>query len=174
MLYNVCISVVLLHALLEQLCTRVLCLQAACAALSLSQQSSTVFPLRRKTEYSIGANQSLIDWVPPCVPAAAPSWRRACTLSGYHERTVYSVDWSRLHGRIATGAADNCIRVFQEVTSRAAGDSSTDTFELEVLAPGAHRGDVNCVRWCPREASVLVSAGDDGLIKLWRFVPSTL
>ena len=35
----------------------------------------------------------------------------------------------------------------------------------------AHSGDVNCVRWNPDEkfSDILVSTGDDGIIKLWQF-----
>lgn len=44
----------------------------------------------------------------------------------------------------------------------------------------AHDGDVNCVRWCPvphtsssalPSSHTLATAGDDGLVKIWRFAP---
>ena len=44
----------------------------------------------------------------------------------------------------------------------------------------AHDGDVNCVRWCPvphtsssalASSHTLATAGDDGLVKIWRFAP---
>jgi WD40 repeat protein len=44
--------------------------------------------------------------------AATPS--KICTLSGFHKRTIFSVDWSQ-DGVIATGAADDCIRLFAQV-----------------------------------------------------------
>lgn len=34
----------------------------------------------------------------------------------------------------------------------------------------AHASDINCVRWNPRERSLLASTSDDGLVKLWRLV----
>lgn len=40
-------------------------------------------------------------------------WRHVCTLSGYHDRTIFSVHWSR-DGVIASGAADDAIRLFVE------------------------------------------------------------
>jgi WD40 repeat protein len=32
----------------------------------------------------------------------------------------------------------------------------------------AHSADVNCVKWHPTDPTLLASAGDDGVIKLWR------
>ena len=40
-------------------------------------------------------------------------WRHLCTLTGYHDRTIFSVHWSR-DGIIASGAADDAIRFFVE------------------------------------------------------------
>ncbi|PSC68890.1 DNA mismatch repair MSH4 [Micractinium conductrix] len=40
-------------------------------------------------------------------------WRLLSTLSGFHDRTVFSVDWSK-GGLIASGCADNAIRIFGE------------------------------------------------------------
>lgn len=41
------------------------------------------------------------------------SWRHISTLSGYHERTIFSVSWSS-EGVIASGAADDAISLFVE------------------------------------------------------------
>ncbi|XWS43419.1 hypothetical protein CRYUN_Cryun16bG0102000 [Craigia yunnanensis] len=40
-------------------------------------------------------------------------WNHLCTLSGYHDRTIFSVHWSR-EGIIASGAADDVVRLFVE------------------------------------------------------------
>lgn len=40
-------------------------------------------------------------------------WGLLSTLSGYHDRTIFSVHWSKA-GLIASGAADNAIRIFGE------------------------------------------------------------
>src|SRR5690242_16516429 len=50
----------------------------------------------------------------PHFHAGEPRWGLLTTLSGYHDRTIYSVDWSTT-GMLATACADNGIRIFQEV-----------------------------------------------------------
>lgn len=35
----------------------------------------------------------------------------------------------------------------------------------------AHAADLNCVRWHPSDPTLLASAGDDGVIKIWRLHP---
>lgn len=127
-------------------------------------------------------------------------WRLLSTLSGYHERTVFSVDWSR-QGLIASGCADNAIRIFaeasgsddalaaersvravfmqqqqqqqegQEAGSGRSGSEGSGTFRLMCKREQAHQLDVNCVRWHPTEPSLLASAGDDCCVMLWRWRP---
>ncbi|CAI7771686.1 unnamed protein product [Closterium sp. NIES-53] len=43
---------------------------------------------------------------------SARGWSHVCTLPGFHDRTIFHVDWSMVHGLIATAAGDDCIRVF--------------------------------------------------------------
>lgn len=50
------------------------------------------------------------------------------------------------------------------------GASSGGSWREAALARNAHKLDVNCVRWHPKDASLLASAGDDGVVKLWRHV----
>jgi len=33
---------------------------------------------------------------------------------------------------------------------------------------GAHAGDINCVRWNPKEPDLLASCGDDNMVRIWR------
>ncbi|KAI8617466.1 WD40-repeat-containing domain protein [Chytriomyces sp. MP71] len=86
------------------------------------------------------------------------------TLENAHARAIYSVSWSRVsHGAIATCGGDNCIRIFSF-------DADKKTLTLLHELPAAHgEFDVNCVRWCPVEASghLLASAGDDYNVKIW-------
>jgi WD40 repeat protein len=45
---------------------------------------------------------------------------------------------------------------------------SSSSWCLVAEAEGAHTADVNCVAWHPRDDTLLASAADDGLVKLWR------
>ncbi|KAK1300960.1 hypothetical protein QJS10_CPB13g01587 [Acorus calamus] len=92
------------------------------------------------------------------------SWKHLCTLSGYHDRTVFSVHWSST-GIIASGAADDAIRLFIENK-----DSSIDglSYKLLLKKEKAHDMDVNSVQWNSKEPELLASASDDGTIKIWR------
>ncbi|KAJ0799284.1 putative transcription factor WD40-like family [Helianthus annuus] len=87
-----------------------------------------------------------------------------CTLSGYHDRTIFSVHWSR-EGIIATGAADDAICLFIE-----SEDHSVDgpKYKLLLKKDKAHDMDINSVRWSPTENRHLASASDDGTIKIWK------
>lgn len=93
------------------------------------------------------------------------------TLSGFHERTIFSIDWSPHGDFIATGAADDAIRVFRQ-------HSPGTTFNLAAVERKAHSSDINCVRWNPAAVPtdgsgslLLASAGDDAVIRIWRFTP---
>lgn len=90
------------------------------------------------------------------------------SISGYHDRTVFALDWSAA-GFIATACADNTIRVFS--VTEASGEDGLGprlTCELECKREAAHPLDVNCVRWHPKDPQLLASAGDDGSIRIWR------
>ena len=106
-------------------------------------------------------------------------------------REVYSVDWAE-GDWVAAGCGDDCVRVLSASGPQSFSLRSRQTKMLSVAAeePGAHAADVNCVRWHPHakrpgqvgkpawaesmgEAPVhiLASASDDGMVRLWQFVP---
>uniref|UniRef100_A0A5B6YYT4 Probable cytosolic iron-sulfur protein assembly protein CIAO1 homolog n=1 Tax=Davidia involucrata TaxID=16924 RepID=A0A5B6YYT4_DAVIN len=90
-------------------------------------------------------------------------WKHLCTLSGYHDRTIFSVHWSR-EGVIASGAADDAIRLFVE-----SNDGLVDgpMCKLLLKKDKAHDMDINSVQWSSAENRLLASASDDGTIKIW-------
>lgn len=92
------------------------------------------------------------------------SWKCICSVSGFHTRTIYSVDWCHLTGLIATGAADDAIRFFKEDEK---SDPDEPTFDLLCQMQQSHSQDVNSVAWNPSVPGLLASASDDCDIKLW-------
>lgn len=63
----------------------------------------------------------------------------------------------------ATCGADDAVRIFWQ------RQGAPLQFEAAYTHARAHAGDVNCVRWHPRDPSLLFTAGDDALGKLWRW-----
>jgi len=87
-----------------------------------------------------------------------PAWKCQYTIAGVHPRAVYDVDWS-LAGRLVSAGGDDAIRIFSE---------REEDWECELTEYNAHEMDVNCVRWNPKDPSVLVSCSDDETAKIWR------
>lgn len=103
-----------------------------------------------------------------------------------------SIDWSPNNSYIATGSGDNSICLLTAKRD----DSGSLTLAISGRVSEAHAADVNCVRsvsikslnmiccyladvallalcrWnpSPESSDVLVSVGDDGLVKLWALV----
>ncbi|XP_014262243.1 probable cytosolic iron-sulfur protein assembly protein Ciao1 [Cimex lectularius] len=92
------------------------------------------------------------------------TWKCVCTISGYHDGSVFDVAWCKLTGHIATACADNCIRIFQEVEP---SNDNQPNFELMAVKHHAHEQDVNSVFWHPTEPGLLCSTSDDSLVKIW-------
>jgi WD40 repeat protein len=111
-------------------------------------------------------DKSLILWSKETV-MSPDSWCQISKLKNLHEYPIYSIDWSHEHGHIATGAADNAITICRCVKA----DDSIDMLEVKTVLSGAHDGDINCVRWCTfaSHSNLLLSCGDDGCLKLWRY-----
>ncbi|RKP08746.1 putative cytosolic iron-sulfur protein assembly protein-like protein [Thamnocephalis sphaerospora] len=121
---------------------------------SASEQSSVFVPQRRE-----------------------PMWKCVDTASGQHERCIYSVSWSKVHGYIASASADNSVRIFKMLAStrQVTDDPSEETVSLDLSCTqsDAHgTADVNAAIWCPlaEHGHLLATAGDDGIVRIWRFV----
>jgi len=71
---------------------------------------------------------------------------------------------------VASGGADNTIRVFEQDTSLSS-DPNSPNYKMVASVTSAHgTADVNCVQWYPSEkhGDLLASAGDDGVVRIWR------
>lgn len=100
-------------------------------------------------------------------PNNTANWKCVCTLSGHHQRAIYSLDWCHMTGMIATAGGDDAIRIFQE-DETILDRRNQPSFLLVDTKHQAHTEDVNCVAWNPKDPGLLASCGDDGSIKLWR------
>lgn len=94
-----------------------------------------------------------------------PFFRLTCTVSGQHDRPIYSVHWSADGRHIASACGDNALRIFDH----AEGADGCDTCTPAAKRESAHDQDLNCVRWHPSDPELLATCGDDGTIKLWRY-----
>lgn len=95
-------------------------------------------------------------------------WSFTHKISNAHTRALYSVDWDRKqHYSIATGGADNALRIFSTEYSSNGKMETPPVLDVEVKE--AHDGDVNSVAWSPTNPTLLVSAGDDSVIRLWAY-----
>eukprot|EP01100_Stratorugosa_tubuloviscum_P012611 TRINITY_DN602_c1_g1_i1.p1 TRINITY_DN602_c1_g1~~TRINITY_DN602_c1_g1_i1.p1 ORF type:complete len:328 (-),score=145.27 TRINITY_DN602_c1_g1_i1:18-1001(-) len=139
---------------------------------TLTGHSSTVwdisFDARGERFVSCSDDSSLKIWQVSPTEGGVLKWDCISTISGYHRRCIFSVDWSKTNGLIATGAADDSIKIFQE-------DPRIDltkpiSFSCICSREKAHIGDVNCVAWHPKEPLKLASTGDDNEIKIWQLI----
>lgn len=97
---------------------------------TLEGHSSTVWSLDFNTEgdqiVSASDDQTLRIWkmYKPNNPQGIPThngeatWKTICTLSGFHDRCIYSVSWSKVNNYIASVSGDNSIRIFEKVKEK--------------------------------------------------------
>lgn len=91
---------------------------------------------------------------------AGGDWRCAATVPDAHSRVVYAADFSRVGPELLVSCGgDNHMRVW---SGAAPYDRLADS--------GSLGGDVNCVRWNPKEAGVLASCGDDHFVRIWKYI----
>jgi len=106
-------------------------------------------------------------------------WKCVRTIPSLYSFDVYSVDCAPScagHGRIASASADESIQIYREIRGNG-GEGATSfaeapRFVVDAKSSPCHQGEVNCVRWHPRDGKSLASASDDGLVKIWTYNPA--
>eukprot|EP01103_Thecamoeba_quadrilineata_P000971 TRINITY_DN1085_c0_g1_i2.p1 TRINITY_DN1085_c0_g1~~TRINITY_DN1085_c0_g1_i2.p1 ORF type:complete len:193 (-),score=14.17 TRINITY_DN1085_c0_g1_i2:188-766(-) len=114
---------------------------------------------------SCGDDKTVIIWKEVEDEDGDFKWKNACTLSGEHRRTIYTIDWSKANV-IATGSGDDSIRIFEERSK----EGEEVSFICVLTKEKAHAADVNCVRWHPTNPRLLASAGDDNLVNIYEYI----
>ena len=83
-----------------------------------------------------------------------------------------ALDWSYL-GLIATACSDGVIRIFDKNRnfriSRSQLNPLLKQWKFLISTKATHSGDVNVIRWSPKDQRLLVSGGDDGIIRIWKY-----
>jgi WD40 repeat protein len=95
-------------------------------------------------------------------------WECTATLPKAHSRSVYSVSWSKVTGRIVSCGGDGKIVVYEE-----AEDNEWKIVAEVGLAHGAY--EINCVAWSTRydkdkrgeNDEIIISSCDDGKVNFW-------
>ena len=107
---------------------------------------------------SCGADLSVRVWAEASVGDAS-KWVQLAVLENVHNRPVYSCAVSG--NRIASCGADDALVILS---------FDVDSGALAKLGrvDACHAGDANAVRWNPACADMLATAGDDGVVRVWR------
>jgi len=108
---------------------------------------------------SVSDDQSVMIWQE--LPAPQKGFRRVQQLSNVHSRPIFSCDWSK-NDCLATAGGDNNICILVK-------DPKSLLFSVRENIQSAHKTDINCVRWHPKNPNILASCSDDGQIKFWNF-----
>jgi WD40 repeat protein len=98
--------------------------------------------------------------------SSAKQFRCVCTIGGIHDRPVYSVSWHPTECMLASASGDDSICIHEASSAPA---SAALAMDLTCRKLHAHTQDVNCVAWNPKDAALLASASDDGIVSLWSF-----
>jgi len=91
------------------------------------------------------------------------SWKLVCTLSGFNDRPIYDVSWSKGSiNLLATCSGDNTINIFKQDSY--SGDQLTC---MTQVCKASHDSDVNTIEFNSVEERLVASGSDDGTVKVW-------
>ncbi|RDA86362.1 hypothetical protein CP532_4321 [Ophiocordyceps camponoti-leonardi (nom. inval.)] len=130
-------------------------------------------------------------------PSLRETWNCTAILPRIHDGDIYTAAWSGQSGLIASAGSDGVIAIYREASpsqapgaTTAAADAShtlsaqpsslpsTTSWDLVATFPNAHGPyEINHITWCRRydeavgdrrgEEEMLVTTGDDGLVRTW-------
>ncbi|PHH81121.1 hypothetical protein CDD80_2106 [Ophiocordyceps camponoti-rufipedis] len=124
------------------------------------------------------------------------TWNCTAILPRVHDGDIYAAAWSDESGLIASAGSDGTIAVYREASPSCENDStasgataivageqrpSSTSWDLVATLPNAHGPyEINHITWCRRyddaasdgrgKEEMLVTTGDDGLIRMWSVV----
>ncbi|KAF4587594.1 WD repeat protein [Ophiocordyceps camponoti-floridani] len=124
------------------------------------------------------------------------TWNCTAILPRVHDGDIYAVAWSDESGLVASAGSDGTIAVYREASPSCQKDStasgvsavvtgeqrpSSTSWDLVATLPNAHGPyEINHITWCRRyddaagdgrgKEEMLVTTGDDGLIRMWSVI----
>ena len=122
---------------------------------------SLLLPVLLLAPHALHATAASLD------PPVGARYLRTLHLPVIGKQTLQLDILGATEARLLLAGADDAIRVYREAAGTAGAGRDAPTFEVIAGVDDAHDGDVNCVRWNPKEDSLLASAGDDGVVRLW-------
>lgn len=94
-------------------------------------------------------------------PELHEQWEVEAVLPKAHTGPIYSVAWGKHNNKIASAGADGNIVVY----SQGSEGGPWQIQEIQRMSHGVN--EINSIGWALNDTA-LVSAGDDGLVKIWR------
>ena len=109
---------------------------------------------------------------------ATETWICTATLPKVHDLPIYSINWSKKTGRVASAGGDGKAAIYEEITkgrTTVGGAIETEWVVLGVLTGGHGPYEINSVTWCARfdperreeGEEMIVTTGDEGAVRAW-------
>jgi WD40 repeat protein len=108
---------------------------------------------------SVGDDNMILLWKRE-INATKPTYKIIQKLPNAHQRAIFYCDWSP-NNLICTCGADDAIKLFKF-------DQTHEKLIPIGNVQSAHAGDVNCCSFHPTDPTLLASAGDDKVVKIWK------
>lgn len=141
--------------------------EAAAAAAAEGGHADTVWAVAWHPSGALLASAAADGCINTWAAGASAALERAAPAVEAHSRPAYALEWSpappaQPDSLLASAGGDDTLRVWRLAEGGTLGEVAS--------AAAAHAGDVNAVRWHPREARLLATGGDDACVRIWRLV----